>query len=37
MKEYPHEFWESGAHGRGLRLLYRSGVTDGAVLDLGCA
>ena len=37
MKEYPREFGEDGSHGHCHRLLARSGLTGGLVLDLGCS
>jgi SAM-dependent methyltransferase len=37
VKEYPREFGEDGSHGHCHRLLARSGLTGGLVLDLGCS
>ena len=37
MKEYPREFGEEGSHGHCHRLLARSGLRGGLVLDLGCS
>lgn len=37
MKEYPREFGEEGSHGHCHRLLARSGLSGGLVLDLGCS
>jgi SAM-dependent methyltransferase len=34
---YPREFGEDGSHGHCHRLLARSGLTGGLVLDLGCS
>ena len=36
MKEYPSRFEEHSSYGSALRLLDRSGATEGVVLDLGC-
>jgi SAM-dependent methyltransferase len=37
VKQYPREFGIDGSHGHCHRLLARSGLTGGLVLDLGCS
>jgi 2-polyprenyl-3-methyl-5-hydroxy-6-metoxy-1,4-benzoquinol methylase len=37
VKEYPRSFGEEGSHGHCHELLQRAGVSEGLVLDLGCA
>ena len=37
VKQYPREFGIDGSHGHCHRLLARSGLTEGLVLDLGCS